>query len=767
MEAPRRAQQAVRSTRAERYAHWVLRHRWAVLVVLGVVSASALVFVPRVGFDASIESWVRPDDPALAAYNAFVDRFGADEITVIGVFADDVFAPAVLKAVAAISEAAARAPYVHRVDSLTTVDIATGNAEGVVIGPLIDHLPVTPQESRIVRARALASPLVAGLLVAPDARATAVVVESTPELRGFHEKSELVNALRRIVAPYAGELEIRLAGAPPLHDALLRHALRDSRVIGLASGGLIALCLYLTFGSVAAVVLTLAVVGIAFLWLGGMMGALGVDLDVVCIELPPVVLAVGIADAVHLLVEHRRERSRGAGREAVRTALGRLLVPCFFTSATTAAGMLSLLASDVRPIRNYGWEAAVAVVVAFVLSVTLLPILMEMVMGHTTARRPSPATRALTRLIAWLVRITARQSRTITIGAVAVGLVAAAALGRLHVGGNMLHYFPPDDPVRQSTERIDQALGGSAALEVMVRTAPEGLKEPSILRRLDRLAERLRHGPVATKVVSVVDRLKEMNRVFTGDPVAGNVVPATRDLVAQFYLLLEQGDDLDTLLQDDYSVGRMTARVRLSDAERLTAALGEIDPALAAGHGEGGMSVTATGYVKLMVDIEGYLVASQLRSFAAAFAVVVVLLGLVLRSARLALFAMIPNVVPIVMGLGFMALAGIPLDPGTVMIGGVAMGLVVDDTVHFLVRLRRQIAGGAMLEEAVPRTLEQVARPIIATSVTLAVGFGAMTAASFSPNAHFGAVTAVVICLALIGDLVVLPAALLWLRPRL
>ena len=298
-------------------------------------------------------------------------------------------------------------------------------------------------------------------------------------------------------------------------------------------------------------------------------------------------------------------------------------------------------------------------------------------------------------------------------------------------------------------------------------TAPEGLKEPSILRRLDGLAERLRHGPIATKVVSVVDRLKEMNRVFTGDPVAGDVVPATRDLVAQFYLLLEQGDDLDTLVQDDYSVGRMTARVRLSDAERLTAALGEVDPALVTGHDGGGMSVTATGYIKLMVEIEGYLVASQLRSFAVAFSLVVVLLGLVLRSARLAMFAMIPNVVPIVMGLGFMALAGIPLDPGTVMIGGVAMGLVVDDTVHFLVRLRRQMVAGATLDEAVSRTLEQVARPIIATSLTLAVGFGAMTVASFSPNAHFGAVTAVVIVLALIGDLVVLPATLLWLRPRL
>ena len=258
-----------------------------------------------------------------------------------------------------------------------------------------------------------------------------------------------------------------------------------------------------------------------------------------------------------------------------------------------------------------------------------------------------------------------------------------------------------------------------------------------------------------------------MNRVFTGEPVAGNVIPATRDLVAQFYLLLEQAGDLDTLVQGDYSVGRVTARVRFADAERLTAALDAGLPSWVVGDGSGEMAVTTTGYLKVMAEIEGYLIASQVRSFAVAFVVVVVLLALVLRSVRLALFAMIPNVVPILMGLGFMALAKIPLDPGTVMIGGVAIGLVVDDTVHFLVRLRRLVAQGSPLDAAVRRTLEQVARPIIATSVTLAAGFGVMTTASFSPNAHFGAVTAVVILLALIGDLIVLPAALLWLRPRL
>ena len=177
---------------------------------------------------------------------------------------------------------------------------------------------------------------------------------------------------------------------------------------------------------------------------------------------------------------------------------------------------------------------------------------------------------------------------------------------------------------------------------------------------------------------------------------------------------------------------------------------------------EGGprLSIESTGYVKLMADMERYLFESQIESLTVAFIVITLMMFVLLRSVKLGLLAMIPNGLPILFGLGFMTLAGIPLDPGTIMIGSMALGLVVDDTVHFLVRLRRSLADAPM-PAAIERTMSQTGRPIIVTSVVLALGFATLGFGSFTPNVAFGVVSAVVILCALLADLLLLPAVLL------
>jgi predicted RND superfamily exporter protein len=237
--------------------------------------------------------------------------------------------------------------------------------------------------------------------------------------------------------------------------------------------------------------------------------------------------------------------------------------------------------------------------------------------------------------------------------------------------------------------------------------------------------------------------------------------------VAQLYLLLEQEDDFTSLVQDNYGVARVSARVQMSNAEHLAAEIPSIEKKLRAEYGDDSLRVTATGFIKLMSDMESYLVASQTNSFLLAFAIIVLMLGMLLRSARLALFSMIPNFLPILCGIGFMSAVGIPLDPGTVMIGSIALGLVVDDTVHFMVRLRRRMHAGDGIDAAVANTVRVAGRPIVITSVVLIAGFLVLMMASFTPNFNFGLVTALVVALALVADLAVLPAALVLIRPRL
>jgi uncharacterized protein len=220
-------------------------------------------------------------------------------------------------------------------------------------------------------------------------------------------------------------------------------------------------------------------------------------------------------------------------------------------------------------------------------------------------------------------------------------------------------------------------------------------------------------------------------------------------------------------VQDGYSLGRMSARVRFKDSAPALHALDELDAELARDFSTPELRVEATGFLKLMGQMENYILRSQIGSFAIAFSSITAMMILLLRSVRLGLFSMIPNLAPIAIGLGLMGWVGIPLDPGTVMIASIALGLVVDDTVHFMHRLRHPLAEGESLETAIRETMADTGRPIVATSLVLAAGYAVLGLGSFAPNVNFGVVTACVILIALVADLVMLPAALVLVRPRI
>jgi predicted RND superfamily exporter protein len=219
-------------------------------------------------------------------------------------------------------------------------------------------------------------------------------------------------------------------------------------------------------------------------------------------------------------------------------------------------------------------------------------------------------------------------------------------------------------------------------------------------------------------------------------------------------------------VQDNYSVSRMTGRVRLTNSENLAKSVPKLEEQLKTDFANENVKLSLTGFIKLMSSMEQYLLKSQLKSFLVAFIIITLMLWALLRSFKLALFSMIPNFAPICIGLGVMSALGIPLDPGTVMIGGLALGLVVDDTVHFLVRFRRKLNTQHSMATAVAETITEVGRPITVTSIILSISFLILLLGSFTPNIHFGGVTSIVVLLALFADLLILPSAMYLIKPK-
>lgn len=774
--APSRA--GARSDKGARYTAWLVKYRLLVVLLTVALAAASAVGASKLEFDSTLEGWLLEDDPGLVAYRDFIDRFVGDEISVIGVTADNVFDPKVLATIDRMSKAARKAPHAHRVRSLTNVKIFDNDPEGgLEIRRLIKTLPRTAEAAAALRRKALDNPLLAGTLVAADGKTTAIVVELVGGDNLMQRKMEQVRELEKIVAGVgaAGEgmpagLGLHLGGTPVLDKAFYDYNQRDFRIILPVSSFVVLLFAWLIFRRPFFTVLPSMVVLLSLLIVFGLMGFLGLKVSILSTMVAALVLAVGVADAVHVLSDYRRNLEQGLDRAvALRRSVAHLFIPCLFTSITTAAGFLSLLTSDLSPVREGGWLSAVGVMIAFGLSMTLMPALLSFAKRHPTRQEGGPLDRLVGAVASRMGGLSRPASVKVLVVSAVLMLAVAARLifGGMHVGANPIGYFRPGDPVRLATELIDERLGGSTSIELLVSAPDGGLKDPEILRRMDRVQRYVETLPGVSRALSVVDYIKELNRVVHDGDKRHAVVPNSRAAVAQYYMLLEGEEEYASMVQSNESLGRVTALVNFSGSDALAKRLPEVQARLQREFAGTGASATITGFVKLMGDMEHYLVRSQIDSMLLAFAVITLMMFILLRSLRLGLLAMIPNLVPIFLGLGFMTLIGVGLDPGTVMIGSIALGLVVDDTVHFMVQLKRRARAGDSMSEAIAGTLQRAGRPIILTSVILMAGFLVATLGSFNPNVNFGFISAVVILLALLSDLVILPAALKVLRPRL
>ena len=762
---------------AQRLVESLLNLRKTVLVSLLAMTLGAGYFAAQVPFDNSIEIWFLEDDPSLVTYKEFLERFDGDQRAIVGVFSEsNLFTRENIQLIKELTEAAREVPFASDVQSLTTIDIVQSIDDDLEISPLFKKVPTNDQEVEEFKNLVISNPVLYDNLVSADQKATAIFVSLQNDTTDFVSKVAMTDALEALKERTKGtDVSLVLSGAPVTDAWFDRFNKEDAATLLPLSILMIMLATFLVFRRYSAATLPLVVVGVAIIWTFGLMGIMGLKLTVIGATLTAIILAVGVADTIHVLADYYHEKAKGlANRDAIVKAVSSLLVPCLFTSATTIAGLLSLSVSQLKPIQEFGWLAGFGVLSAFVLSVTLCPILLFYI-GKKDIMKPEGPSK-LTLLLESVLAKTTRHSKPISLVAIVLLVVAGWGFSQMRVGANPIGYFKPDSEVRDAIKKIDEELGGTVEISFYIKTEDDRFKDPDFLERLDKVNSWIEEMPGIRSILSPTDSVREIDRVLNGAkkegtgqearPTKGNL-PKTKALAAQYYLILEGSDDFEDSIQDDYSIGRMTGRGELNKAHLFSSRLPEIESRFAKEFPEEDVSIQVTGYARLMGDMENYLLDSQIKSFLIAFIVVTFMLGFLLRSVSLGVFSMIPNLVPIFLGLGFMGLVGVPLDPATVMIGAIAMGLVVDDTVHFLVRLRRHSKAGSGLEGALRGATLDAGRPIVVTSFVLICAFSIMVSGSFTPNINFGFISAVIILLALLADLILLPAALRIFRPTI
>jgi predicted RND superfamily exporter protein len=733
------------------WTHFVSRHPGAVLVGVLLFSALALagIFEPgsgrvRLEVDPALDKMLPEDDTERRFYESLRERFGSDDTLVVTLHGDRLFTADGLERVLRLSERLEELPGVHHVESLATavrVQAVEGDLE---IGSFLEEIPVDQAEADRLGAQLRADPLRAGSLVSADARTVALLVTVAEMSETEFLERGLDLEIAGIAEEESGDLEVWIAGTPRVKAEIARILTAELGGMVPIVLGLMLLLSYAFFRSFWVSLVPVLTVGLGLLWTLGVVAWTGHPLNIVTTLVPPLVLVLGFAYAIHLVSAFRAElragppgrASRESAREYVGRALERVGFPVAFTAFTTAVGFLSLTVNGLQVIRDFGIYSAVGVAACLVGALGAAPALL----AFTPPSAPQQARTSLPRIDRAFARLAAfdLSHRWAVLG---VGLVVlcASLVASTHIVVNteVIGNFRADSPVRQSYEAINEHLHGANSFYVMIESPERGaFEEPANLRALAELQTWLTQQPEIGGATSMADYLRVIHDGFMGGDGAEQRLPETAELTAQL-LLFGGNDELEKLV--DPSRRTATIVVRSSStaskdfadlASRIDRRLAQLPPPLS-GH--------ATGNAVLLTRAADRIARDQALSLLAAGGMIGLVLVLYFRSLVVGLIALIPNLLPIALYFGAMGIAGVTLNNATALMGSIALGIAVDDTIHFLVHFRGLAQRSGDTRRAAREALCEVGRPVTYTTLVLCLGMLVVATSDLKTQAQFGA----------------------------
>jgi predicted RND superfamily exporter protein len=746
--------------RASPVLGWLVRtsteHPRAVIAAWLALAVLAVAGTARLEFDPTTESILSQEGEPWRFYRESLASYGGDEILVVALESERPWDPALLARVAALSRELSAVHGVRRVDSIATVPVIRTDASGDL--RLDPALPASAHSDDAALAQIpelLARDRIAPKsLVSSDGRVFAINLLLEQDLG--HEIEAIIDRVRAAIA--GGPAWV--SGVPIFRTESNRQSERELLVFVPLTIALVGALLYAVFRSRRAVAVSLAASGLGTLCMLGAMGVSHTPLTFSTIILPPILLALGSAYTIHVLNATSGCRSRAELAEGVREVVR----PVALSGLTTGIGFLGVAMVQIEAIRALGLFGAVGTFAVNAAAVSLVPAALSLLPFDA----PAPRLRAVIG-DAWgaaLMGFVARHRGAVIAGWVALIGIAALGLPRLSVETDATRWFPRGSEVRDSYEAIRARLSGISPMNVVI-TAKDGasLAEPRAIAAIDGLASAIAGRGDVGKVLSIADPLRQIHAAFAGVADAG--LPQDAALIEQYLLLLGSVDRIGDVLRADHTSANVLLRVDDNRSNHL------LDVARGAeewwrAHGPPGTDARATGIMFEFARAEDEIAMGQIRGLAASLLVVGGLAFVIFRALRVAAVAILPDAVPLAITFGFMGLVGIPLDAATVVVGCLALGIAVDDTIHLLAGFTEHPRHREDPRAALEDTLRRVLPPTLLTTLAISIGFGVVGLSRFGMIRNFGLLTAASVLVALVTNLTLLPALLLGrLRARL
>ena len=755
------------------------------------------------------------------------------DLVIIGVLNDNaaengVFNPRTLGLVKELSEDIALLPGIKAirdedVASIATMDNISGTADGLSVDPFMEEVPQTREGLAALKNTLFGNAMYVDWLVSRDGTGlliTAKMESSEGTSEGVARRSAVYRAVREMIEAKrdAGiPEELHVAGRGVIEVTFEEDGQKDLATFMPLVLLVVIGTLFCTYRSLRGVLLPFSVVVIAVIWMFGSMAVFDVPVDIFATVIPVMLMAIGVADGIHILgryYDELLERPEATASEAVLATMQEMWSPVVFTSLTTAVGFLAFLTASLPPIRYFGLFTAVGVLAAMVLSLTLLPALLVMLPPKVNRRLLEQMKRSGSlAATGWVARALTRLSRgmvrnPLLVWVPTVILVGASVVGlqRLVVDASWIKLFHPQSPIPIADKIFREQFQGPLPLYVSIEgDTPDLIKDPDLLQKLDRLQTEIEQDPAVGGSLSIAEYIKRMNRVMNEDRPDMEVVPTSRELIAQYLLLYSfsgDPDDFDEVVDYDYQHAnlivylrsdtnldslRVVHKVQDFAAREFGAAptgqqdestldpiflrfgrwLGGIEPTITDWGTNSGFRMGIAGPGQMIARYTEFVVAGMLSSLVISLSAIFLLTTSMFRSLTAGLITVLPISLVMLVSYGLMGLFNIYIDAARAIVAAMGLGIGIDYTIHFLNKYRLKVQAGLTdPEEITVATMATSGKAIFFNAAVVVGGFLVLLSSNFRSNFNFGALLAFIMSACLIASITILPTILNLFKPR-
>lgn len=815
------------------------RNKWLAWLFFIVATVFFVIGMGKTKFDMTVEGWFEQDDPIIVAFDWFHHEFGSEDHLYVVYKPKDgnVFSEKSLNAVKGIrQDLLARMAKVSQendsalkhITKITTLDNAAvliAHQDALVSRYLVEgKVPSSTEALDQVRQLAYSQkefPMLyfseqlqyGGIFIETDFGAIGVDedgAETVSEDLAFGDDftmfdegdgeqqrpkfkptdiSDYIALMDEIKVvlndpKYAEHLEYYPVGNTAMMEYNLE-MITEMGMFNMLALLIIALLLWFLFRSLSAVVWAITIVVLSVIWTFGLIGWLGLPITSFVMITVMLILTVGVADVVHIMTGYTVFRNKDESHEeSLRLAFRKAAVPCLLTALTTMIAMLTLSTTAMIPVIIFGFMSAVGVGMAFLLSIYLLPLMLDLwapvkrkVDEQASSRQFMPnmtvVLRGMLEKVLPLVEKCPRVIVSVFIGFFVLFIYGATTT---KVDTNPLGQFPQDSKIRTSFEIVDNHMMGTQSIEIYMDMGQENaFHDPFVLKQIEQLQQQLEkdYGHLVVRTTSLVDIVKHAYKTLNQGREEMYVIPETQQLVSQTLFLFNNANPSVRARQvsDNYDRARIGVRLHNTGSyeyaelfERMRKDIKTVEAKLQQKYPDASISIT--GMLALMMHGADYLSQAQLESFALALVFISVILLVVFGSLRAGSIAIIPNLIPAMLAFGLLGLFGIPLDFNTIMIAPVIIGIAVDDTVHFISRYRQEILIDGDIKRALHTTITEGGMAIVFTTLILGLGFGIMAFSESAGTSNVGTFGSLAIMAGMLNDLFLLPAMILIFKPK-